>query len=128
MNMVDHISSFHGIMNKLVAMKININDEIQASLLLNSLPNSWETLVVTVNNSTPNRTVTIENVKDSLFNEKARRKEKNESSFGVLVHEKQEMQEKLKRCGRSQSRNPRGFRGRSKSRKKKYLVLSLQQD
>ena len=31
--MVEHISSFQGIVNKLVAMKMNIDDEMQASLL-----------------------------------------------------------------------------------------------
>ena len=111
--MVEHISSFQGIVNKLVAMKMNIDDEIQASLLLSSLPDSWETLVVTVSNFTPNGILTMESVKDSLLNEKARKKEKCESSSRVLVHEKQERQEKPERCGRSQSRNPHGFRGRS---------------
>ena len=53
-NMVEHISSFQGTVNKLVAMKMNIDDEMQTSLLLSSLPNSWETLVVTVSNSTCN--------------------------------------------------------------------------
>ena len=102
-------------MNKLVAMKMNIDDEMQASLLLNSLPDSWETLVVTVSNSTPNGILTMKSVKDNLLNKKARRKERDESSSRVLVHEKQERQEKLERRGRSQSRNPHGFRGRSKS-------------
>ena len=104
-------------MNKLVTMKMNIDDEMQTSLLLSSLPDSWETLVVTVSNSTPNGILTMEIVKDSLLNEEARRKEKGESSYGVLVHEKQERQEKLERRERSQSRNSHGFRGRSKSRK-----------
>ena len=81
-------------MNKLVAMKMNIDDEMQASLLLSSLPDSWETLVVTISNSTPNGILTMESVKDSLLNEEARRKEKGESSSRVLVHEKQERQEK----------------------------------
>ena len=62
-NMVEHISSFKGIVNKLVAMKLNIDDEMQASLLLSSLPDSWETLVVTVSNSTPNRILIMESVK-----------------------------------------------------------------
>ena len=35
-------------MNKLVAMKMNIDDEMQASLLNSSLNDSWETLVVIV--------------------------------------------------------------------------------
>ena len=114
-NMVENISSFQGIVNKLVAMKMNIDDEMQASLLLSSLPDSWETLVVTVSNSTPNGILTMESVKDSLLNEDVRTKEKGESSSGVLVHEKQERQEKPERLGRSQSRNSHGFRGRSKS-------------
>ena len=102
-NMVEHISSFKGIVNKLVAMKMNIDNEMQASLLLSSLLNSWETLVVTVSNSTPNGILTMESVKDSLLNEEARRKEKGESSSRELVREKQERQEKTFRCGRSQS-------------------------
>ena len=72
-------------MNKLVAMKMDIDDEMQASLLLSSLTDSWETLVVTVSNSTPNGILTMESVKDSLLNKEARRKEKGESSYGVLV-------------------------------------------
>ena len=86
-------------MNKLVVMKMNIDDEMQASLLLSSLPDSWETLVVTVSNSTPNGILTIESVKDSLMNEEVRRKEKGESSSKVLVHEKQERREKPKGMG-----------------------------
>ena len=77
-------------MNKLVAMKMNMEDEMQESLLLNSLLDSWETLVVTVSNSTPNGILTMESVKDSLLNEDARRKEKGESSSRELFHEKPE--------------------------------------
>ena len=73
-NMVEHISYFQGIVNKLVAMKMNIDDEMQTSLLLSFLSNSWETLVVAVSNSTPNEILTMESVKDNLLNEGARRK------------------------------------------------------
>ena len=52
--MVEYISSFQGVVNKLVTMKMNIDNEMQTSLLLSSLPDSWETLVVTVSNFTPN--------------------------------------------------------------------------
>ena len=86
--MVEHISSFQGIVNKFVTMKMNIDDEMQSSILLSSLPNSWKTLVVTVSNSTPNGILTMESVKDSLLNEEAIRKEKGESSSEVLVHKK----------------------------------------
>ena len=96
---------------------MNIDDEMQASLLLSSLHDSWETLVVSVSNSTPNGILTMKSVKDSLLNEEARRKEKGESYSEVLVHEKQERQEKPERRGRSQSRNSHGFRGIFQSRK-----------
>ena len=108
--MVEHISSFQGFVSKLVVMKMNIDDEMQVSLLFSSILDSWETLVVTVSNSTPNEIPTMESVKDSLLNEEARRKEKGESSSRVFVHEKQERQEKLERRMRSQRRNPHGFR------------------
>ena len=75
-------------MNKLVAMKMNIDDDMQASLLLSSLPDSWETLIVTVSNSISNGILAMKSVKDSFMNEEARRKEKSESSSGALVHEK----------------------------------------
>ena len=39
-NMVEYISYFQDIVTKLVTMKMNIDDEMQASLLLSSLPNS----------------------------------------------------------------------------------------
>ena len=77
-------------MKKLAGMKMNIDDEMKASLLLSSLPDSWETLVVIVSNSTPNGILTMESVKDSLLNEQARWKERGESSSRVFVHEKQE--------------------------------------
>ena len=109
-NMVEHVSSFQSIVNKLVAMKMNIDDEMQTSLLISSLLDSWETLVVTVSNSTSNGILTMKSVKDSLLNEETRRKEKGESSYGILVHEKQERQEKPEKRGRSQSRNPHDFR------------------
>ena len=64
-NMIEHISSFKGIVNKLVAMKMTINDEMQALLLLNFLLDSWETLVVTVSNSTSNEILTMKSVKDA---------------------------------------------------------------
>ena len=73
-NIVEHISYFQGIVNKLVAMKMDIDNEMQTSLLLSSLLVSWETLVITFSNSTPNGILTMESVKDSLLNEEARRK------------------------------------------------------
>ena len=41
---------------------------------------SWDTLVISLSNSAPNGKLTMDMVKDSLFNEEARRKEQGISS------------------------------------------------
>lgn len=56
-------------------MKMNLHDELQALLLLSSLPDSWETLVISLSNSAPNGNLTMDMVKDNTLNEEARRKE-----------------------------------------------------
>ena len=53
---------------------MTIDDELQALLLLGSLPGSWETFLVTVSNSTPNGVLTMGNVKDIMFYEETSRK------------------------------------------------------
>ena len=98
-SMVERISSFQRIVNKLVAMKMNIDDEMQASLLLSSFPDSCETLVVTVSNSTPIEILTMKSVKDNFLNEETRRKEKGESSSRVLVHENKKDKKNQKGVG-----------------------------
>ena len=76
-------------------MKMNIDDEMQASLLLSSLLDSWEILVVTVSNSTPNGIPTMEIVKDGLLNKEARRKEKvNLLLEYLLLKKKRDMKNK----------------------------------
>lgn len=121
-SMVEHTTQFQSIANKLVALELKLDDEVQASLLLSSLPDSWETLVVTISNSAPDGKLTMDLVKDSLLNEEARRKEVGESSSGALLMQKDERQ------GRSQSRNWRNHnkkdhsRGRSKSRSRKNVT------
>ena len=59
--------------DQLTTMKIILDDELQALLFLSSLPDSWETLVVLMNNSVPNRKLTLDMVIDKLRNEESRR-------------------------------------------------------
>ena len=54
--------------------------------------------MVTFSNYTKNEILTIESVKDSLLNKETKRKEKNESYFGVLVHEKTRKIRKTKKA------------------------------
>ena len=79
-SVTEHLSNFQGLLNELFTMKLELDDEVQALLLLSSLPNTWETLVVSLSNSTPNGVITINMVKNIMFNEKARRKELGISS------------------------------------------------
>lgn len=70
---------------------------MQACLLLGTLPDSWDTLVVALNNSAPKGALSMSMVKESLFNEETRRKEQGITSQSeALVTE---------RRGRSQTRN-----------------------
>ena len=69
-----HLSEFQELVNQMVILKLIIGDELQALLLLSSLRDSYETLVVSLNNSAPNGVLQLAMVKDSLFNEETRRK------------------------------------------------------
>lgn len=52
-------------------MKMVLEDELQALLLLSSLPDNWDTLVVSLSNSIPQGVLTLDIVKDSMFNEES---------------------------------------------------------
>ena len=113
----EHINNFQGLVNQLNTMKLQLTDEVQALILLGSLPDSWNTLVVSLSNSTPDGNLTLQGVKDNILNEETRRKEQVaiSSSSEALVTE---------RWGRSKSRTPKfsdrkgkgKLKGRSQSR------------
>ena len=80
-------------MNQLTNNEITLNDELQALLLLISLLDIWEVLVVTLTNSAPNGKLTLAMVKESMLNEEARRRERGlinaSSQSEALVSESQ---------------------------------------
>ncbi|KAK2982097.1 hypothetical protein RJ640_001159 [Escallonia rubra] len=57
--------------SQLATVDMELDDELQALLLLSSQSDSWETLVVSLSNSAPNGKLTMSTVKDSLFSEEA---------------------------------------------------------
>jgi hypothetical protein len=59
----NHVNEFQGILNQLSSMGITFEDEVRALLLLGSIPDTWETLKVTIRNSAPNGVVTWNLVK-----------------------------------------------------------------
>ena len=74
-SIAEHISEFQDLVNKMVTMKLVIDDELQVLLLLNSLLDNWETLVVSLSNSAPNGVLQLAMLKDSLLNEETKRKD-----------------------------------------------------
>ena len=48
--MKNHLNAFQSIVYQLTAMKMVMDDEMQASLLLCLLLDSWETFVITISN------------------------------------------------------------------------------
>ncbi|RDX90561.1 hypothetical protein CR513_27562, partial [Mucuna pruriens] len=76
----DHLNEFQGIIDQMSGMSIKFEDEILRLLLLNSLPESWETFKVSITNSTPNGVVSLQMVKGSVLNEEMRRKAQGSSS------------------------------------------------
>ena len=87
-----HVSEFQDLVDQLTTMKIILDDELQALLFLSSLPDSWETLVVLVNNSASNGKLTLDMVTDRLRNEESKSKGVEAVPFELdaLVSEKQE--------------------------------------
>uniref|UniRef100_A0A2N9FLT3 Integrase catalytic domain-containing protein n=1 Tax=Fagus sylvatica TaxID=28930 RepID=A0A2N9FLT3_FAGSY len=63
-SVAEHLSEFQDLVNQLTRMNLMEDDELQALLLLSSLPDSWETLVVSLSNSAPNGVLQLAMVKD----------------------------------------------------------------
>ncbi|RDX98100.1 hypothetical protein CR513_19027, partial [Mucuna pruriens] len=68
----NHLIEFQGIIDLMSGMGINFEDEIFGLLLLNSLPESWETFKVSITNSAPNGVVSLQ-----MEREKSRSKSKS---------------------------------------------------
>ncbi|GAA0170795.1 hypothetical protein LIER_24979 [Lithospermum erythrorhizon] len=73
-------------------MRVDFNDEIQALWILGSLPDSWETLSVSLSASAPDGTISKEMVSNTILNEELRRgrsKDNGQSNSGhdTLLYE-----------------------------------------
>src|SRR5436190_12496124 len=74
-SVTEHLSDFQGLVSQLNVMKMVLDDELQALLLLSSLLDSWNMLVVTLSNSAPEGVITMDLVKDNMLNEESRKKD-----------------------------------------------------
>ncbi|KAK8640215.1 hypothetical protein V6N13_007974 [Hibiscus sabdariffa] len=119
--MIEHLNNSKGLVNQLSKIEMNIDDELQALLLLSSLLGSWDT-IVTLSNSAPDGKLTIETVSESLMNEEARRKERDlpSQSEANVVENRGRSNNRIKSENRerSKTRDYDKSRGQSKSRSK----------
>ena len=67
-------------------MSVNFYDEIQGLWLLNTLPDSWETLCVSLTNSATGGKVTMEHAKSGVLNEEVRRESQDTSSHSDVLY------------------------------------------
>uniref|UniRef100_A0A0D2ZWM9 Uncharacterized protein n=1 Tax=Brassica oleracea var. oleracea TaxID=109376 RepID=A0A0D2ZWM9_BRAOL len=107
-SMMEHLNNFKGIVNQLNKVDMKVEDKMKALLLLSSLQESWDTLVVTLCNSAPEGKLTINTVTDSLLNEEVRRKERGSSSYSEANI--------VDRRGREETHGQNRSRGRDQSR------------
>ena len=85
-SVTEHFSEFQNLVNQMVTMKLIIDDELQALLLLSSLLDCWETLVMSLSNSISTGVLQLAMVKNSLFKE-TRRKDMGKDNAHALVTE-----------------------------------------
>ena len=95
--MVEHLSNFQNMVNQLAMMKMILDEELQALLLLSSLHNNWEILVGCLSNSSLEGSIALTMVKDCMLNKEARRKEQGVSSHNEALI--------MERKGRSKDRD-----------------------
>ena len=67
-----HLNAFNIITNQLASVKIILDDEIRAILLMCSMRDSWENLIVSMSTSTTIGTLKFDDVSGSLMNEELR--------------------------------------------------------
>ncbi|GKV28913.1 hypothetical protein SLEP1_g37899 [Rubroshorea leprosula] len=108
----DHVNDFLGIIKELANLGINFDDEVNGLILLNTLPESWESFRSTTINSSPGGQVTLEIAKNRIFEE-----EKRMRALGVFLQPNTQALVMDNR-GRSKTREPRGRGGRSRSKSK----------
>ena len=81
---VEHKSEFQNLVNQLASINLQFENETQVLRLFRPLPESWKTLVVSLNNSALNGKLTISMVKNALFNEEVRRREMDTTNSDEL--------------------------------------------
>ena len=84
-SVAEHLSEFNITTSQLASVKINLDDEIRAILLMCSMPDSWDNLMVAISTSAPAGTLKFDDVSSSLMNEELRWKSMIENHGGEAL-------------------------------------------
>ncbi|VFQ99488.1 unnamed protein product [Cuscuta campestris] len=76
----EHINKLNSILARLLSVGIKFDDEVQALLLLSSLPDTWSGTVTAVTSSAGPDGFTFEKIRDLVLGEDVRRRSSGESS------------------------------------------------
>ena len=71
---MDHLNEMQVIVDQLSRIGIYLANEVIALLVFAFLPESWETLKISITNSAPNGVVNMQHVKSGILNEERRRR------------------------------------------------------
>ncbi|GFS37296.1 hypothetical protein Acr_00g0051210 [Actinidia rufa] len=121
----EHMSEFQNLVNQLASIDLHFDNEMQALLLLSSLLESWETLVVSLSNFVQDGKLTMSTVKDALFNEESQKKEMgttDRSELQALISERS------RERGRGHHKSNRRGRPRSQSRGRSFKYFFYDQE
>ncbi|RVX10708.1 Retrovirus-related Pol polyprotein from transposon TNT 1-94 [Vitis vinifera] len=116
-SIAQHLNEFNTITNQLSSIEIDFDDEIRALIVLASLPNSWEAMMMVVSNSTGKEKLKYNDIRDLILAEEIRRRyagETSGSSFALNLETRGRGNDRNSNQGRSKSRNSN--RNISKSR------------
>nr|GEX19164.1 retrovirus-related Pol polyprotein from transposon TNT 1-94 [Tanacetum cinerariifolium] len=103
-SVADHVNEFNSILSRLMSVDIKFDDEVQALLLLSSLPESWSSTVTAISGSTGSTKLKFDNMRDLILGE--------------------DIQDKGR--GKKQDRRQKQNRSRSKSKKRGIRRLTWQ--
>ncbi|CAL1397307.1 unnamed protein product [Linum trigynum] len=119
-SLADHLNEIQGIVDQLSGMGIKMEDEVVALLVLASLPESWETLKISLTNSAKDGVINMEIVKSGVLNEEMRKRSQGASSSSS-------QSDLLTVDSRSRGRSEaRGSKQRGKSRGKSNKFANIQ--
>ncbi|KAH9651797.1 Integrase catalytic domain-containing protein [Citrus sinensis] len=114
----DHINTLKTLFSQLTMLGHNIEENERAKLLLQSLPDSYDQLIINLTNNNPVDSLVFDEVAASLLNDESKRKNKENRQASSQQAETLSVTR-----GRSTERGPSGSQshGRSKSRSKKNV-------